>query len=84
MVDKRVNVICYRTEAGLKSGLECSVVADSDLCKPLLMVLLTCPVFSMREAELLHVTDLQDCSFFKPSKDEAQTAVFKDPVRTAL
>ena len=55
MVDKRLNVICYWTAAGLKSGLECSVVADSELCKPLRMVLLTCPVFGTRVAELLDV-----------------------------
>ena len=84
MVDKRLSVICYWTEAGLKSGLECSVVADSDLCKPLRMVLLTCPVFSMRDAELLDVIELQVCSFFKHFKDEPQTALFKAPVRTAL
>jgi hypothetical protein len=38
----------------------------------------------MREDELLDVTELIECSFFKPFKDEAQNAVFKDTVRTAL
>jgi hypothetical protein len=63
VVDKRLNVICYWTEAGLKSGLEGCVVADSDLCRPLRMVLLTCPVFSLREGELLDVRVLTTLQF---------------------
>jgi hypothetical protein len=33
---------------------------------------------------VVRICQQTECSLFEPFKDEAQTALFKDPVRTAL